>query len=92
MAYKKGESGNLKGKPKGTKAKKTLQWESLGEAISGQQAENYSDLMNELWVGTIEQRLLAADLYLKTVEFFKPKQSRVENSQDGDIKIIVERK
>ena len=39
MPFKKGQSGNVKGKPKGAKGKKTEQWEAIGESITGKHAE-----------------------------------------------------
>ena len=47
--------------------------------------------MAELWDGGKDQKREAAELYLKTVEYFKPKQSRVENRQDGDTIIRIVR-
>ena len=35
MPFEKGKSGNPNGKPIGAKGQKTLQWEALGEAITG---------------------------------------------------------
>ena len=87
MAFKKGESGNPKGKPKGAKGKKTEQWEAIGEAISGKHAEAFNDFMDELWSGGQDKKLQAADLYLKTVEYFKPKQARVESIVTADVSL-----
>jgi len=42
MPFEKGKSGNPNGKPLGAKGQKTLQWEALGESITGQQAEQFN--------------------------------------------------
>lgn len=76
------QKGN-KGKPVGAVGKKTAQWEALAESITGEQAEKFSSYMAELWDGGKDQKREAAELYLKTVEYFKPKQSRVDNQISG---------
>jgi len=82
MPFKKGHSGYRKG----AKGKKTEQWEAIGEAISGKHAASFNSLMDELWTsGSRDNKLLAADLYLKTLEYFKPKQARQETIHSGDI-------
>jgi len=87
MPFKKGQSGNIKGKPKGAKGVKTKQWEAIGEAISGEHAEKFNEYMNKLWGGTMKDQASAAELYLKTVEYFKPKQARVESVISGDLSV-----
>lgn len=89
MTFIKGQSGNPKGKPKGAKGKKTEQWEAIGEAISGKHAESFNAFMDELWEGGQDKKLQAAELYLKTVEYFKPKQARVETVQENEVVIKV---
>lgn len=72
------------GRPKGTKNERTKQWEALADSICGEQADMFSKYIKKLWESDNEKKqALAADLYLKTVEYFKPKQSRVES----DVKI-----
>ena len=76
MAFEPGQSGNPTGKLKGTKAKKTLEWEALGESITTKQAGNYNAFMDELWSGDFKSKLTAAELFLQSVEYFKPKLAR----------------
>lgn len=69
---KKGTTNNPKGKPKGVKNKKTLQWEEFGKiAIEGSlpKVQEYLGSLNgpELY-----------DQWLKLVEYFKPKLQRTE--------------
>jgi hypothetical protein len=87
MGLPKGRTNNPKGKPKGAKGKKTAQWEAIGEDISGKHAESFNAFMDELWAGGQDKKLQAAELYLKTVEYFKPKQARVETIIEGDLNI-----
>ncbi|MFY0653313.1 MAG: hypothetical protein JXQ96_14820 [Cyclobacteriaceae bacterium] len=83
MPFKKGHKGHRKG----AKGKKTEQWEAIGEAISGRHAENFNDFMDELWEGDFTKKSEAAELYLKTLEYFKPKQARVESIHSGDVSV-----
>lgn len=85
MPFKKGEISNPKGKPKGTKAKKTTQWEALADSITGEQAERFAKYMNKLWTDEDPKKQAeAAELFIKTVEYFKPKQARVESHIEGN--------
>lgn len=81
--FQKGNSG----RPKGAKGKRTLQWEALNEAIIGKQAGAFNNFMNELWGGSRKEKLIAADLYLKTLEYFKPKQARTETKLELDTSV-----
>lgn len=74
MAFKKGESGNLSGKPKGTKSEKTLAWEQLGEFITESGAERVKSILSTC---TPDKFMI---YYPMLLEYFKPKQSRVENN------------
>jgi hypothetical protein len=87
MPFKKGQSGNPNGKPKGSKGKKTEQWEAIGESITGKHAESFNQFMDELWQGDNVKKMDAAELYLKTLEYFKPKQARVESIHSGDVSV-----
>ncbi len=88
MPFKKGVSGNIKGKPKGAKGKKTVQWEALAESITGEQSKSFADYMKTLWKSKDpKDKNMAAELFIKTVEYFKPKQARVETQISGDVGI-----
>lgn len=90
MPFKKGESGNPKGRAKGHKIERTKQWEALADSICGEQADMFSKYIKKLWESDNEKKqALAADLYLKTVEYFKPKQSRVEGKLDSDTELVI---
>ena len=64
---------------KGQKQAKTKQWEALGEIICGAHAERFMNYMNNLWDGDQKSQDKAANLYLQTVEYFRPKLARTES-------------
>lgn len=94
MPFVKGQSGNPKGKPKGAIGEKTKQWDALGESIMGRQAESFNNYLDELWSGSKSDKAIASELYLKSLEYFKPKQARTEVKQEGvqQMEIVIKRK
>ena len=92
MGLPKGQTNNSSGRPVGSKNKRTEQWEQLGESITGQQAEQFNDFMNKLWGSrNDEDKMIASELYLKTLEYFKPKQARntIVGDADAPVQIII---
>lgn len=83
-----------KGKPKGAKSERLKQWDALGESIIGQQAEEFNKFLNDLWQDDAK-KIQAAELYLKTLEYFKPKLSRSDvnqnNTHDFSTPIVIEK-
>ncbi len=78
-----------KGSRNGIKNQRTKQWAELSESITGGHADNFNRFMNELWEGDKQDRMKAAELFLKTMEFFKPKMSRVMGVVDTEMIIEV---
>lgn len=70
--FKPGQSGNPKGKPKGTKSKKTKQWEDLSGHLLGKGADKFITELDKL------KGKDYVDAYTKTMEYFKPKLSRTQ--------------
>ena len=62
-----------KGSRNGVKNQKTVAWETLSESITRQHAEKFNEYMNNLWRGDDNDKFKAAQLYLKTLDFFKTK-------------------
>lgn len=82
--FQKGQSGNLSGKPKGTKSEKTLAWEQLGDFITEAGAERVKKILT----GCSEKEFMV--YYPILLEYFKPKQQRIENNlsvQDNALEI-----
>ena len=88
MGLHKGNTNNPKGRIKGSKNKKSTQWEALAESITGEQSEKFAKYMNKLWNDKDpKSQNMAAELFIKTVEYFKPKQARVETQMSGEVGI-----
>lgn len=72
------------GRAKGSKNVRTLQWEELGKEIAEVNAGRFNELLSRLWDSPdLSDQLRAADLFLKMVEFFKPKLQRISNPDNG---------
>ena len=92
MGLPKGQTNNSSGRPVGSKNKRTEQWEQLGESITGQQAEKFNEFLDKLWGSrNDEDKMIASELYLKTLEYFKPKQARntIVGDADAPVQIII---
>lgn len=74
------------GRPKGTKNTRTLQWEELGKEIMEAHGARFSELLERLWNSPRRaDQIRAAELFLKSAEFFKPKLQRVYASDANTI-------
>lgn len=83
MPFKKGQSGNPKGMPKGTKNKKTLQWEIFNEYILNGGLEKYQQEMDKLK----GKEYITA--FQNGLEYHKPKQARTEVIGDPTKPLVV---
>jgi hypothetical protein len=89
------ENGRLKKghgglKPVGAKSEKVKQWEALGDSIIGHQAEQFNAFLDKLWNSrNDEDKMIASELYLKTLEYFKPKQARTVHAGDTDAPVNI---
>ena len=79
------------GRPKGSRNAKTVQWEALHESIVGEHCERFNNFLNTLWQGDLDNQLMAAELYLRMLEYFNPKQARqvVAGEIDSPVQIII---
>ncbi len=75
-----------KGSRNGVRNQKSKAWEALSESITGNDADKFRKHMDHLWETSPDK---AADLFLKTLEYFRPKQSRVEAVVDNEMIIEV---
>lgn len=75
------------GRTIGAKSKKTLEWEALAESITGLQAGYFNQYIQDLWHSDLSKdKEKAADLFLTTLEYFKPKlqRSNVDLTSGGE--------
>lgn len=83
MKFEKGNKMST-GRPKGSKDKRTLQWEALGEYLCNKGSERFlSDLQSK-------DSHEFSETYLKILEYFKPKRARLDNTGEIDHHHIVE--
>lgn len=84
MPFKKGNKLS-KGKPKGAIHEKTKQWEAIAENMTTTHAARFNSILE-----TADDKTFA-ELYIKVLEFFKPKFNRTEmTGKDGkDLKTII---
>jgi hypothetical protein len=71
------KSGHKGLKPKGAISKKTEQWNELAESITTVHTERFNAVL-----GTMEDKDFL-EIYLKVLEYFKPKLSRSEVKQEN---------
>ena len=72
MKFKKGESGNPDGRTEGSKNKRTVEWEKLGEFLTDVGAQRAMKILDEC----DDEQFMR--YYERLLEYFKPKQQRRE--------------
>lgn len=88
--WKKGQSGNPNGRPKGAKGKITQRMREAMEELQERQFENVENWLTQV---AAEDPAKALDLFLKMNEYVMPKLARQENVhelEEGIEKIKVE--
>lgn len=80
-AWKKGQSGNPFGKPKGAVSEKTKLWEELGLSITTVHAQTFNEKLTQLFEEQPEKGMY---MYLQVLEYFKPKLNRTTLVGDPD--------
>lgn len=70
MAFEKGKSGNPQGREAGSKNKRTEEWEDFGRLLLTKNAARASRVLDD----TEDEKFI--DLYIRLLEFFKPKMNR----------------
>lgn len=75
--FKKGESGNIKGRPKGAKNKKTVLWDDLGEWILKEGSTKFVEEMEKL---NGKDYIKA---YTSVLGYFKPKLKALDHTTKG---------
>lgn len=82
MGLPKGKTNNPNGRPAGSKNEKTKQWEALGESIMSVHTERFNDILKAKAEDDPDTFM---DLYLKVLEYFKPKLARTETKTEVSI-------
>jgi hypothetical protein len=72
------------GKPKGTKHKKTVQWEQLADSIIGKCAERFE---HELF--SLEGKDFV-NAYIQVLNYFKPKYQSTELKAEKESKVTID--
>ena len=86
MAFQKGH----KGKQKGTKSLRAQQWEELSESIIDCHAGRFNQILADLMESDdLKSQVTGCELFLQVLEYFKPKQSRIQHSGDGDGPVVI---
>lgn len=81
-AWKKGQSGNPNGKPKGALSAKTKAFEELGLSLTTVHAAKFNEVLGEMLESNPEKGMY---IYLQVLEYFKPKLNRTTLSGDGSL-------
>jgi hypothetical protein len=71
------------GKPRGTKHKKTLQWEEFGKQLLDNGLPRAMRILNR----TSNERFMS--YFLKLLEYFKPRAQRIELTNENPISIFL---
>ncbi len=83
MPFKKGDK-KIKGREKGTKNKKTEQWETFSQYCLNSGLAKFEKELNKL------EGSAFVNAFTNLLEFHKPKLSRGEHEQTGTVRIIIE--
>ena len=90
MGLPKGRTNNPHGRKEGSKNERTKQWEQLADTITGMHADRFNSILADFMESEDDDmRAKGCQLYLEALEYFKPKQSRVQHSGDNGGPIIV---
>lgn len=88
MGFKKGNPG----KPKGAISARIKAWKALGDTIAGIQADLFKETVTDLMSSEdMKERVSGCELYIKALEYFKPKQARITHTgeKESPINIII---
>ena len=85
MPFKKGQSGNMEGRPKGSLSSKRQEWEQMGETLVG----TWTDYVMQVGNDMIEEGKFEEfyPLYRDMVNYFRPKLSSAQVKQETEIKV-----
>ncbi|HRO97963.1 MAG TPA: hypothetical protein PLN54_00845 [Flavobacteriales bacterium] len=71
------------GRPKGSKNMRTRTWEEVGSSLVTDHAGKFADVLERLMSSDkVNDQVKGAELFLKVLEYFKPKVKREEPDAD----------
>lgn len=71
------------GRPKGSKNLRTRTWEEVGSSLVNDHAGRFAHVLEHLMSSDkVNDQVKGAELYLKALEYFKPKIKREEAESD----------
>ena len=74
------QKGN-KGKPVGAISKRAKQWDELSESIIDCHAGRFNQILGDLMESNdTKQQIIGCEMFLQALEYFKPKQARVQHT------------
>lgn len=91
MGLQKGMTNNPNGRPIGSLNKKTLEWEEFGSKFVAEALPKVAEFVNECMDSRDEDlKFKASALALDVLEYFKPKQARIQHSGDDKAPVIIQ--
>ena len=90
MPFKKGQITNPKGRGKGTPNVKTKQWDEFGRQLMEENTDSVAKIMKELADSALDKdKEKLMQYYFQLIEYFRPRQSRVESKSEIEVKDTV---
>ena len=83
MGLPKGKTNNPKGRPVGIRSEKSVQWDIIKDAI----LTTHTDRANRILATMDDDKFI--DIYIKMLEYFKPKLARSENTNTNDTSVSI---
>ena len=77
-------------KQHGSKTTRGQQWEDLHEAIVDCHAGRFNQILADLMESDdIDEKVKGAEMFIKVLEFFKPKHQRMTHAGDENAPIVI---
>lgn len=81
---------NIRPRRVGEKTTRGQQWEDLHEAIVDCHAGRFNQILGDLMDSDdLDEKVKGAEMFIKVLEFFKPKHQRMTHAGDKDAPIVI---